>query len=43
MRVVVDTNVIVSGLLTPYRASSEIVLMIVGPTNFLTKFYPKKS
>ena len=29
-KIVIDTNVMVSGLLTPYGASSEIVLMVAG-------------
>ena len=36
MRVVIDTNVLVSGLLSPYGASAEIVRMIVaGALNLL--------
>ena len=30
MRVVIDTNVLVSGLLSPYGAASEIIRMAVG-------------
>ncbi|NPV80034.1 MAG: hypothetical protein HPY52_07110 [Firmicutes bacterium] len=42
LHVVIDTNVIVSGLLRLYSTSADILRLVVSPSEFLSGFFPAK-